>query len=217
MIITYQGHACFKIQDKTGSDGITLMTDVFDKSVGFRIPNCEANIVTVSHDHHDHNNTGALRANPFIIDSAGEYDVSGVLVEGITSYHDNKQGQERGLNTIYRIEMDDIVVVHLGDLGHVLESEQIEKLTNTDILLVPVGGKYTIDAKQAIEVINQIEPRIVIPMHYRTSKAGLKEIDTLENFKKEFGLPAEVQDKLKINKKDLPSEDMELVILEPLG
>lgn len=212
MIITWQGHSCFKLQDKVGPDGITLITDPFNKEIGLKPPNCEANIVTVSHDHEDHNNVGTLRGNPFIIDCAGEFDVKGVFVEGIDSHHDDKEGALRGKNIIYRIEIDDISVVHLGDLGAVLTDAQLEKLAGTDILLIPVGGKYTLDAKLAVEVISQLEPRIVIPMHYKTDDLKL-DVDPVEKFIKELSIEPTREDKLKISKKDLPQEDMELVIL----
>ena len=212
MIITWQGHSCFKIQDKIGPDGVTLVTDPYDKEVGLKVPNFEADLITVSHDHHDHNNIAALRGTPFIIDCAGEYDRKGILIEGIDSYHDEKKGEERGNNIIYRIEVDDISVAHLGDLGTVLDNTQLEKLVGTDVLLIPVGGKYTLDAKKAVEVISQIEPRIVIPMHYKTE--GLKmDLDPIDKFIKELGLTPSYEEKLKISKKDLPAEDMELVIL----
>lgn len=213
MIITWQGHSCFKIQDKIGPDGVTLVTDPFNKETGLKVPNFEADIVTVSHNHADHNNVAALRGNPFIIDCAGEYDFKGILVEGIDSFHDGVQGKDKGANTIYRIEVEDISIVHLGDLGDVLDNAQLEKLAGTDILLIPVGGKYTLDAKKAVEVISQIEPRIVIPMHYQTD--GLKyDLDPVEKFVKEIGVAPSYEEKLKISKKDLPQEDMELVILK---
>ena len=212
MIITWQGHSCFKLQDKAGPDGVTVVTDPFNKETGLKVPNFEADIVTVSHDHKDHNNIDALRGKPFVVSCAGEYDFKGVLIEGIDSYHDDKKGAERGGNIIFRIEIDDISVAHLGDLGDILDNAQLEKLVGTDILLIPVGGKYTIDAKKAVEVISQIEPRIVIPMHYKTE--GLTyDLDPIEKFIKEIGLTPSYEEKLKISKKDLPQEDMELVIL----
>ena len=213
MIITWQGHSCFKIQDKIGTDGVTLVTDPFDKETGLKVPNFEADIVTVSHDHHDHNNIGALRGTPFVIECAGEYDYKGILVEGIDSFHDEKKGEERGGNIIYRIEVDDISVAHLGDLGTVLDNTQLEKLVGTDVLLIPVGGKYTLDAKKAVEVISQIEPRIVIPMHYKTDGLKIDGLDPIDKFIKEIGLTPSYEEKLKISKKDLPVEDMEIVIL----
>lgn len=212
MIITWQGHSCFKIQDKIGPEGVTVVTDPFDKKTGLKVPNFEADIVTVSHQHHDHNNVAALRGQPFIIDSPGEYDRRSVLIEGVDSYHDNQGGKERGSNTIFRIEMDDISVTHLGDLGHALDNFQLERLAGTDILLIPVGGKYTIDARQAVEIIAQIEPRLVIPMHYKIKGLEL-DIDGLDKFVKELGLEPSYEDKLKISRKDLPQEDMELIIL----
>lgn len=212
MIITWQGHSCFKIQDKVGPEGVTVVTDPFNKEVGLKVPNFEADIVTVSHDHKDHNNIDALRGTPFVIECAGEYDFKGVLIEGIDSYHDDKKGEERGSNIMYRIEIDDISVAHLGDLGDILDNAQIEKLIGTDVLLIPVGGKYTLDAKKAVEVISQIEPRIVIPMHYKTKDLKY-DLDPIEKFIKELGLTPTYEEKLKISKKDLPQEDMELVIL----
>lgn len=212
MIITWQGHSCFKIQDKIGPEGVTVVTDPFSKETGLKVPNFEADIVTISHSHDDHSNAAALRGNPFVIDCAGEYDRKGVLIEGIDSFHDDKNGAERGNNIIYRIEIDDISVTHLGDLGHVLSDIQLEKLAGTDVLLIPVGGHYSLDAKKAVEVISQIEPRIVIPMHYKTKDVKF-DLDPIEKFIKEIGLTPTYEEKLKISKKDLPAEDMELVIL----
>jgi len=213
MLITWIGHSCFKIQDKTGSEGVTLVTDPFNKEIGLKVPNFEADIVTISHDHFDHNNSDSIRANPFIVNTAGEYDIKGVMIEGVESFHDDKKGSEKGRNIIYRIEMDGIVVVHLGDLGHTLDGKLLEKLVGADILMIPVGGKYTLDAKKAVEVVSQIEPRIIIPMHYKFP--GVKaDLDDIEKFIKELGIKPTEEEKLKISKKDLPQEDMELVMLK---
>lgn len=213
MIITWLGQSSFKLQDKVSSDGITVVTDPYGKKTGLKMPSFEADIVTVSHDHSDHNNVEALRGKPFVIDCAGEYDTKGILIEGIDSYHDEEEGKLRGGNIIYRIEIDDISIVHLGDLGHVLTNEQLEKLVGTDILLIPVGGKFTLDAKKAVEVISQIEPRIVIPMHYKVDGLAYEDFDSIEKFVKELGIEPSREEKLKISKKDLPQEEMELVIL----
>src|SRR3989338_7947313 len=212
MYITWLGQACFKLQYKIGPDGVLLVTDPYGDEIGLKMPRFEADIVTVSHAHFDHNNVGAIRGNAFVIDTAGEYEMKAVFVEGVESWHDASQGKERGKNIIYRIEMEDISITHLGDLGHILDAKQLEKLEGTDILLIPVGGKYTINAAKAVEVISQIEPRIVIPMHYKVP--GLKaDIDGVEKFIKELGLKPRQEEKLKITKKDLPAEDMELVVL----
>lgn len=213
MIITHIGHSCFKIQDKIGADGITLVTDPYDQKIGLKEPNFEADIVTVSHDHYDHNNTKALKGNPHIINMAGEYDIKGISIAGVESYHDNEKGKKRGQNIIYRFEVDGISITHLGDLCHTLENKQLEVLVGTDILLIPVGGKYTLDAKKAVEIISQIEPRIIIPMHYK-SKGVKIDIDEIDKFINEIGIKPTEEERLKINKKDLPSEDMEMVILK---
>lgn len=212
MYITWLGQSCFKLQDKIGPDGVLLVTDPYGDQIGLKMPRFEADIVTVSHGHFDHNNTGAIRGHPFIINTAGEYEIKNVFIEGVEAWHDEKSGGERGGDIIYRIEMEDISITHLGDLGHILDAKQLEKLKGTDILLIPVGGKYTINAAKAVEVISQIEPRIVIPMHYKVP--GLKvDIDGVDKFIKELGLKPRREEKLKIIKKDLPQEDMELVVL----
>jgi len=210
MIITSLGHSCFKIQDKD----VILVTDPFDQSTGLKTPRLKADIVTISHDHHDHNNVSAIMGNPFVISGPGEYEVKGVFVYGIPGYHDKKQGAERGPITMYLIEMEDLSLAHLGDLGCLLNDDQLEKLEGADILMIPVGGKYTINAKEAVEVINQIEPRIVIPMHYKVP--GLKvTVDPVDIFCKEMGIKKiEGLDKLKISKKDLPAEETKVIILK---
>lgn len=212
MIITWLGHSCFKIQDKLTPDGIIIVTDPFDKSVGLKVPRFEADIVTISHDHGDHNNISVIKGDPFVINGAGEYERKGVFIEGVEAYHDEKGGSERGKNIMYRIDIEEMSVSHLGDLGHSLDSKQLEKLEGTDILLIPVGGVYTIDAKKAVDVVSQIEPRIVIPMHYKIPGLILK-LDGVDKFIKELGIKPTNEEKLKISKKDLPAEDMELVIL----
>ncbi len=214
MNISYFGHSCFKIEEKINGENIVLVTDPFSKEIGsLKVPNIEADIVSVSHNHDDHNNVEALRANPFIVDTAGEFDIKGVIVEGIYSYHDNKKGAERGSNIIFRFDIEGLSLVHLGDLGDALDNKQLEKIGGVDVLFIPVGGKYTLDAKKAVEVISQVEPRIVIPMHYKNKDVKM-ELDDVEKFVKELGIAPSYEEKLKLNKKDLPSEDMRLVIFK---
>jgi L-ascorbate metabolism protein UlaG (beta-lactamase superfamily) len=213
MYITWLGHSCFKLQDKTSADGVTLVTDPYENKIGLKMPSFNADIVTISHDHYDHNNLKAIRGNPKVISLPGEYDIKGVLVQGVRSFHDNKGGVERGGNVMYRIEIDGVSIVHLGDLGAALDAKQLEKLAGTDILLIPVGGKFTIGAKEAVEVVSQIEPRIVIPMHYKTPGLTV-DLDGVDKFIKELGVKPREEEKLKIMKKDLPVEDMELIILK---
>jgi len=212
MYITWLGQSCFKIQDKTGADGVTLITDPFGSQFGLKVPKLEADILTISHDHPDHNNKEAVKGNPYLISTAGEFEIKNVAVEGVESFHDDKKNADSIKNIIFRIDIDDIVVVHLGDLGQTLEPKQLESLVGADILLIPVGGKYTLDAKKAVEVVSQIEPRVVIPMHYHVP--GLKvDIEGVDKFVKELGIKPRYEEKLKISKKDLPQEEMELVIL----
>jgi len=156
---------------------------------------------------------GIEEKNPFIINSPGEYEVKNVFVYGISCWHDASEGKDRGINTIFRIEAEGISIAHLGDLGHSLSNGQLEQLKSVDILMIPVGGTYTINAKQASEVISQVEPRIVIPMHYKIK--GLKiNLDPIDKFCKEIGVcPTETLPKLKILKKDLPQDEMKIFVL----
>ena len=213
MIITWYGQACFKIQ----SGSTILVTDPFEKKLGLTPPKFEAQIALVTHEHFDHNNVAGISGSPFVIDSPGEYEVGGVKVGGVFSFHDNKEGKERGVNTIYVIKMEDITIAHLGDLGQAqLTEEQIDFLGEVDILMIPVGGNYTIDAETAVEIINQIEPKIVIPMHYYVKGLSVK-LDPVTDFLKEIGqTDVKLIDKLTIKQKDLPDpeEKMEVVVFK---
>ena len=170
MDIQYLGHSCFKLRGKAGS----VVCDPYDKSVGLKLPNLTGDITTVSHGHGDHSNSGAIsgtarRRTTFVIDEPGEYEVEKISVFGHQTFHDGKKGKERGENIVYAIEVDEVRTVHLGDLGHELSDKMLDELDGVDVLLVPVGGVYTIDAKQALKVIEAISPSIAIPMHYKTS------------------------------------------------
>ncbi len=216
MIITYHGHSSFKLKGKDGS----VVTDPFHSYVGFDFPKVSADIVTSSHDHQDHNQVGkvsktARRDKPFIINAPGEYEVGGISVFGVKTWHDQTQGAERGDNIIFTILLDDLRVCHLGDLGHELSPEQITKIGTVDILLCPVGGVFTIDPKTAVKTIKSLEPSIVIPMHYKTpahDEEVFGEMSTLEEFLKEYGVEVEAEEKLNIERSRLP-EETEVVVL----
>lgn len=218
MDITYIGHSCFKLRT---SSSIVIM-DPYDKSIGFDLPRLSADIVTVSHQHADHNNSKAISASsrrdkPFIIDAPGEYEIGGVSVFGIHTYHDEEQGAQRGNNTVFSVLIDDVSVVHLGDLGHSLKQSQLSELNGVDVLLCPVGGHYTLDPKKMIDLISQIEPSIIIPMHYKTEahdRSTFEPLISLDQFIKDFGSEAKPMDKLTISPSSLP-EEMELVVLSP--
>lgn len=218
MDITYLGHSSFKLRGKDAS----LVTDPFAVQVGFSFPKTSADIVTVSHKHEDHGAfisvSGTIRREkPFVVEYPGEYEISGVSIFGVSAFHDLTEGAERGENIIYLIRMDGVNIVHLGDLGHLLSESQIGEIGEIDVLLLPVGGVYTIGPKEALEVISQLEPSIVVPMHYRTGKHDSKrfgQLATVEEFLKEGGFEQSRKlDKLVLNKGQMP-EEMEVVVLE---
>lgn len=211
MVITWYGQSCFKIQ----SGETVLFTDPFCKEIGLTPPRGAANVVTISHQHKDHNNYDALTGEPLVIKGPGEYETKGISIKGILSFHDNKEGKERGTNTIYVIEVEGIKICHLGDLGEEkLNDEQVEEINGVDILMIPVGGTVTINGEDAVEIINQIEPRLVIPMHYKIPGLATK-LDGVDVFLKEMGISKkDAVDKLTLKKKDLPQEDMEVVVMK---
>lgn len=216
MIVTYYGHSSFKLKGKNG----TVVTDPFTSSIGFEFPNVSADIVTVSHDHQDHNRADLVsgtvrRGQPFVVSAPGEYEVEGVSVFGIKTFHDEQQGAERGFNTVFTVLLDELRVCHLGDLGHELTPEQVNQIGPADVLLCPVGGVYTIDPKVAVKTIKALEPSLVIPMHYRTpahDKTVFREVATVDDFLNEYGVEVEVENKINISRSKLP-EETEVVVL----
>ena len=197
-----------------GSGQVSVLIDPFSKEIGLRPPKIKDNLVLITHQHYDHNNISEIGPETFIIDGPGEYEKQGISVKGISSFHDKSQGKERGLNTIYIIKAEDLTVCHMGDFGQdKLDESQFEAVGDIDILMVPIGGKYTIDYKEAMEVISQIEPKIIIPMHYKIK--GLEvDIAGPDKFLKEIGLTPEKVDKFKIAKKNMPVEETKLVVFE---
>jgi L-ascorbate metabolism protein UlaG (beta-lactamase superfamily) len=181
MKIKYLGHAAFVI---TSNKGVKIITDPYATEPGFlnygEITE-SADIVTVSHSHHDHNNVAAVKGNPEVVNRAGRLEAKGIEVRGVASSHDDSGGSLRGGNIIFCFEMDGVRVCHLGDLGHRLDDKQMKEMGRVDILLIPVGGNYTVDAKVATEVCNQLQPRVIIPMHYKTEK-GIPGISGVEGF-----------------------------------
>ena len=211
MEITWLGHSCFQLRGKN----VTLVTDPFPPQSGYSLGKINAPIVTLSHDHAGHNYVQGVGSNPRVIRGPGEYEISEVLITGVASYHDSKHGQEYGRNTIYVIHLDDLVICHLGDLGHTLQEEQLEEVADADVLLIPIGGQHTINATQAAEVISQVEPRIIIPMHYRTSAVdGQRDaLDPLDKFCREMGVePTNTQPKLVVTRNNLPAETQVVIL-----
>jgi L-ascorbate metabolism protein UlaG (beta-lactamase superfamily) len=210
MEITWYGHACFRLHQRGGP---TIITDPYDDSVGYTLPRLRAEIVTISHDHGDHNHLKGVRGHPRVFTAPGEYEVQGIFITGIPTYHDDKQGQERGRNTVFVFDFNGITICHLGDLGEPLSQSQAEALGNVDVLLVPVGGIYTINASRAGEVVSLLEPRLVVPMHYKTEALNLS-LSSEHPFLKEMGAEDVVpKESLRVTKTTLP-EETEVVVLQ---
>lgn len=206
--IRWLGHACFWIR----SGNIRIVTDPFrSKDVGYQDPCLEAEIVTVSHDHFDHNQVGLLKGSPQVVKGVGEHLAKGIKFLGIHTYHDPVGGRQRGTNTIFRFELEGIKLAHLGDLGHVLERDQLQLMQDLDLVMIPVGGYFTIDAIQAWEVLDQLKPKIAIPMHYKTKHTQFP-IHTLDRFLARAP-SSEQAEMLELAKADLPKK-LKVVVLE---
>lgn len=221
MQINWYGQSCFQIAAaRNKGEQTSIVIDPFSEEIGLRLPKLEADVLLVTHSHYDHNNVKAVSGSPFLIDGPGEYEIKKIFVQGIPAWHDSEQGQERGQNTIYTIEAEDLRLCHLGDLGQKeLTEEQMEAIGDIDILIIPVGGVYTISAKEALKIMSQIEPRITIPMHYQIPKLNLLDggkLDGLDKFLKTMGLKSiSPQDKLSIKKKDILPEEAKIIVLNP--
>jgi L-ascorbate metabolism protein UlaG (beta-lactamase superfamily) len=202
MEITWIGHSCFRIREK----GVTVITDPYSESIGLELPPLKADIVTVSHYHPGHGNWEKVKGEPKVLDSPGEYEIKGVFITGIRTYHDSRQGKERGKNVAFLFDFENISICHLGDIGHIPDKDQLEALDHVDILLVPVGGVSTIGPAQAAEIVRLLEPAIVIPMHYSVKGLAFK-LNPVEKFFKELGIstPKPI-DTLKVTGQNLPSE-----------
>jgi L-ascorbate metabolism protein UlaG (beta-lactamase superfamily) len=204
MEITWLGHSCFRLRGKEAA----IVTDPFGKETGYSLNRPNADIVTISHDHPGHSNAGGVAGQPRVIAGPGEFEIAGVLLFGIPTFHDSKKGEELGKNTAFVIEVDDVRVCHLGDLGHVPTQDQVEELSGVDVLLAPVGGENTIDAATAAEVVSMLGPKLVIPMHYQTPVSKQK-LEPLDRFLKEMGAKAandERLPKIAVTRSTLPEE-----------
>lgn len=180
MNIKYLGHAAFVI---TSDTGLKIITDPYGTGPDLTYGEIteSADIVTVSHDHFDHSNVAAVKGNPEVVRRTGRSTAKGIEFKGIASYHDEAKGRLRGDNIIFCFGVDGIGVCYLGDLGHLLDDKQVAEIGSVDILFIPVGGYYTIDAKAATEVCNQLKPKVIIPMHYKTEK-GIPNIVGVDEF-----------------------------------
>lgn len=213
MDITYLGHSSFRIKGKTA----TVVTDPFDpQKVGLKYPSVEADIVTSSHNHSDHNKLDLVKDYQKALTGPGEYEVAGISFIGVSSFHDDKKGELRGKNTIFVMEVDGVRICHLGDLGHKLTEGQLKAIGDIDVLIIPVGGEYTIGSTLAVEVTQQIEPFFVIPMHYQTKglkKDTFSKLEPVENFLKSSGMVVEKTTKFGLKKEEILDDQPAKVVL----
>jgi len=208
--IDWFGQSCFRLRE----GAITVITDPYDKSIGYTMPRLRADLVTVSHDAPGHASAAAVKGEPKVLNRPGEYELKGLFITGIQTWSDGgMKGEAREENTVFVFEFGDLTVCHLGDLSKVLTQAQVESMPNVDVLMVPVGGGGALDADKAAEVISQLEPRIVMPMHYLTEYSNLK-LDPLTKFLKEMGVAEHApEDALKVTKATLPDETQVVVLV----
>jgi L-ascorbate metabolism protein UlaG (beta-lactamase superfamily) len=213
MDITYLGHSSFKIKTKTA----TVITDPFDpQMVGLKYSGVE--IVTISHAHPDHNAANKVSGVKKVIEGPGEYEVMGVSIIGYPSFHDSKQGADRGKNTIFVIETEGLRLAHLGDLGHMLSDELVNEMGSIDVLMIPVGGVFTIGPKEAAEIVNKIDPYFTIPMHFKVPELNSQAfagVEPVETFLKEIGMTVENLPKFSLKREDiLEDQGSKVIVLE---
>lgn len=213
MKIQFLGHSCFKLTESTGT---TIITDPYG-DIGYDLPeDLTADAVTVSHDHYDHNNVQAVSGKPTIITKDGFYELPGVEIEGVKSYHDTEEGKLRGENTIFKFRMDGLDICHMGDIGEDCSAELIEMLLPVNILLIPVGGNYTVDAEMAKEYVDRIMPEIVIPMHYK-SRHSTVDVEKAQGFLDLFedeDVDVCRKDVLEFTRDDLTDSNTKIILME---
>ncbi|MEW6572237.1 MAG: MBL fold metallo-hydrolase [Bacillota bacterium] len=182
MEIKWLGHACFLL---TTREGVTVLTDPYDESIGYPLPPVTPDVVTVSHRHYDHNAVGSVKGSPVVFEGAGIHRAKGLTIRGVATFHDKNKGAQRGPNTVFVIEADGLRICHLGDLGHPLDGAKVQEIGPVDVLLIPVGGTYTIDADEAAALVTEMKPRIAVPMHYKTERLKIN-VAPVDNFLKHF-------------------------------
>lgn len=208
MEIKWLGHSCFSIKEK----GITIITDPYGPELGYSPLKQSADIVTVSHFHPGHSFVEGVDNDPRQITTPGEYEMSGFFITGVSTFHDNENGEVRGKNTVYLLEIGNVLVCHLGDLGHRLTPQLLEEIGTVDVLFLPVGEVSTFSVNLAVETVRAMEPRIVIPMHYKTEALN-RELETVDGFLKKMGTKEiEAKPSISLSQSSLPS-DTEVVVL----
>jgi L-ascorbate metabolism protein UlaG (beta-lactamase superfamily) len=221
MDIRWFGQSFFEITaDTEAKKGLKIYIDPFGDVIGIKPPsNLEGDAVLITHGHPDHNNLGAFKSAGLAINTPGEYSVGGADIKGLLTFHDDKSGTERGLNVVYILEAENIRVVHLGDIGQTPTEAQIQKIDGVDVLMIPAGGSPagpTVAPKEAVKIIKQLEPKVVIPMHYKIPGHKATNIGDLDTFCKEMGVCAtEPVKKISLKAGTLAGKEMEVIIMEP--
>ena len=213
MKIEWLGHSCFLI---TAKNGLRVITDPYNVGggIGYAPIRETADVVLVSHDHGDHNNVSAVQGKPEVIRGIGARNVRGIEFRGVGAFHDASGGKQRGFNTVFCFAVDDVRLCHLGDLGHVLSDAEVEQIGVVDVLFIPVGGFYTVDASTAKQVCDQLRPKVVIPMHFKTAKCGYP-IAGVEDFLKGKKDVRRVRgSEVELEHDELPAGP-EIVVLQP--
>ena len=216
MKLTWLGHSSFKLEESTGT---TVVTDPYHSNVGFDMPSVEADVVTVSHTHADHNNIENVLGHPTVLNRAGAYEIGGVHILGRHTFHDDKKGALRGDNIVFTYRMDGVDLCHLGDIGEECNAFLVETLMPVNVLMIPVGGNYTIDAKQAKEYVDRIMPDVVIPMHYKTKDCDF-DIDKVGEFLDLFddeNIVYADSSTVEFDRADFDGEETKVLVLEKLN
>ncbi len=182
MNLRWLGHSSFRLTESTGT---AVVTDPYHPYIGITLPDVQADLVTLSHKHDDHNNSEAVKGSPIVLDEAGAFEVKGIHVSAVSVKHDGENGALRGDNLIFKFRIDGVEVCHMGDIGEECTPELVDAIGTVNVLLIPVGGNYTIDGEQAKEYVDRLMPDIVIPMHYKTKGIDI-DIDKADDFLKEF-------------------------------
>lgn len=211
MEIIWLGHSCFRLKGKT----VNIVTDPCPPDLGYSIGRLSADIVTISHSHTGHTFTQAISGEFKVLKGPGEYELKNTFVTGISTWHDQVQGEKLGKNTVYLLEVDGLVLCHLGDIGHLPSSELIEEFGDINVLFIPIGGVSTLGGTTAAEMVRRLTPRFVIPMHYKTPVLT-RDLEPVDRFLKELGLK-EVphQPKLSVTRSTLPTNTQVIVLDYP--
>lgn len=208
------GQACFSLTDNAG---LTVLVDPFPNDFGYASPTAQPQVVLITHEHRDHNAVGNVLGTPTVVRGPGEHEKAGVRFRGLAAKHDDQGGGQRGDDTIFVWEMAGIKVAHVGDLGHLLNDEQVKAIGPVDALMIPVGGYYTIDAAEAVEVAKQLQARVVLPMHYKTAAIPQFPVAPLEDclpaFPSEWRIERPESPNWTLRAEELPGEQVRVVVL----